>query len=420
VLVVDECLDTSYFQSEPPFFHAVTAAQQYARLCGAVCIMGSATPSVVQRHEAETGTSTRLVLTQRVASASEVEPAPAIELPPVHVVDMREELKAGNRNSFSRELQESLGDVLRRGEQAILFLNRRGTATYVFCRSCGYVVRCPRCESPLTYHTSGTGRLLCHRCGYSRQLPKKCPECGGTDIRAYGLGTERVEAEVQSTWPTARTLRWDWETTRQRDAHEVILSHFANGKADVLIGTQMLAKGLDLPRVTLVGIVLADVGLFLPDPFAAERTFQVLTQVAGRAGRSTRGGKVVLQTFAPTHYVIRAAARHDVDTFYAEELAQRRRLGYPPFSRLLRLEFRHYDPVKAQDEAQKAAAFLQSRLTADGGKQLAMIGPAPCFYSRLDGKYRWQIVLRGSGFRALIDERRFKDWRVEADPASLL
>jgi primosomal protein N' (replication factor Y) len=420
LLVVDECHDGSYYQSDPPFYDAVTAAQAYARYCSAVCIMGSATPSVVQRYDAQTGGSSRLVLSQRVASASEEKPAPIIGLPPVRIVDMREELKTGNRSSFSRELQDSLAGVLEHGEQAILFLNRRGTATYVFCRSCGYVVRCPRCDSPLTYHTSGGGRLLCHRCGYVRQLPKTCPQCGAADIRAYGLGTESVEAEVQRIWPRARTLRWDWETTRQKQAHEIILSHFARRKADVLIGTQMLAKGLDLPGVTLVGIVLADVGLFLPDPFAVERTFQLLTQVAGRAGRSTRGGKVILQTFAPTHHAIQAAARHDVAGFYQDELAQRRRLGYPPFSRLLRLEFRHYDPVKAQDEAQEGAAFLQARLAAQGDQRLAMIGPAPCFYSRLDGKYRWQIVLRGSGFQSLIDERRFKDWRIEADPISLL
>jgi len=420
VLVVDECHDSSYYQSEPPFFDAVTVAQEYARLCGAVCIMGSATPSVVQRYEADTGGSIRIELRQRVASESKVAPAPAISLPPVRVVDMREELKAGNRSSFSRELQESLGRALSQGQQAILFLNRRGTATYVFCRTCGYVARCPRCDSPLTYHTSGAGPLLCHRCGYSRQLPKRCPECHSIDIRAYGLGTERVESEVQRTWPKVRTLRWDWETTRQKHSHEVILDHFARGKADVLIGTQMLAKGLDLPRVVLVGIILADVGLFLPDPFAAERTFQLLTQVAGRAGRSTRGGEAVLQTFAPTHYAIQSAARHDVDGFYEGELAERHRLGYPPFSRLLRLEFRHYDPSKAQQEAEKAAAFLKSRMAAEGGGQIGLIGPAPCFFSKQDGRYRWQIILRGSEFRPLIDERRFRDWRIEVDPISLL
>jgi primosomal protein N' (replication factor Y) len=421
LLIVDECHDASYDQSEPPYFHAVAAAQAYARLCGGICIMGSATPAVTQRYQAELGQSVRLELRQRVASAAITAPAPILDLPSVQVVDMREELKAGNRSSFSRELSEALASVLKRGEQAILFLNRRGTATYVFCRNCGYVVRCPRCDTPLTYHVLGGERLLCHRCGYVRQMPKKCPGCGSSDIRAYGLGTEKVEAEVQRAFPNSSTLRWDWETTRQKYAHETILGHFAACRADVLIGTQMLAKGLDLPRVTLVGIVLADVGLFLPDPFAAERSFQTLTQVAGRSGRSTRGGRVVLQTFVPEHYAIQAAARHDVNGFYLQELAQRRRLGFPPFSRLLRMEYRHYDAQKAEKEARDGAAALQRLLAARGGRtEAALIGPAPCFYSRVDGKYRWQIVLRGAEFATFLDARRFASWRIEVDPVSLL
>jgi primosomal protein N' (replication factor Y) len=313
-----------------------------------------------------------------------------------------------------------MGELLRRGEQAILFLNRRGTASHVFCRNCGHVIRCPRCESPLTYHVATGEKLLCHRCGYERQVPQKCPECGSSDIRAYGLGTEKVETEIQQAFPKARTLRWDWETTRQKDAHELILHHFSSGRADILIGTQMLAKGLDLPRVTLVGIVMADVGLFLPDPFAAERVFQLLTQVAGRAGRSTLGGKVVLQTFAPEHYAIQAAARHDVNGFHAQEVAQRRRLGYPPFTRLLRLEYRHHDPLKAEESARALAASLQRRFPKTASAQAAMIGPAPCFFSRLEGKYRWQIVLRGADPSAYLEGQRLTDWRIEVDPVSLL
>jgi primosomal protein N' (replication factor Y) len=229
-----------------------------------------------------------------------------------------------------------------------------------------------------------------------------------------------VEAEIQSAFPKARTLRWDWETTRQKDAHEVILHHFAGGHADVLIGTQMLAKGLDLPRVTLVGIIMADVGLHLPDPFAAERAFQVLTQVAGRAGRTRRGGRVVLQTFAPDHYAIRAAARHDADGFYTHELAQRRRLGYPPFARMLRLEYRHYDAAKAEATATAAASQLKTHLAEAGRKNVTVIGPAPCFFSKLDGKYRWQIILRAADLSGLLGGRRLADWRIEVDPVSLL
>ena len=314
----------------------------------------------------------------------------------------------------------SLGETLKRGEQAILFLNRRGTATYVFCRECGYVLKCPRCDSPLTYHVSAGEKLLCHRCGYERLMPKKCPECGNPGVRAYGLGSEKVEAEMQSLFPRARTLRWDWETTRQKDADEIILSHFVAGRADVLVGTQMLAKGLDLPRVTLVGIVLADVGLHLPDPFAAERVFQVLTQVAGRAGRSSRGGQVLLQTFSPEHYAIQAAARHDVNGFYKEELAQRRRLGYPPYSQLVRLEYRHHDPVKAEKETNVLGIKLREQLKEEGLKSAAIIGPAPSFFSKLDGKYRWQIVLRGADPAPLLRGRLSTDWRVEVEPISLL
>ena len=282
------------------------------------------------------------------------------------------------------------------------------------------MVKCPRCDAPLTYHFSKSEKLLCHRCGYERLLPKKCPECGNTNIRAYGLGSEKVETEAQALFPKARILRWDWETTRQKDAHEIILNHFAAGRADILVGTQMLAKGLDLPRVTLVGIVLADVGLHLPDPFAAERVFQVLTQVAGRAGRSSRGGKAILQTFSPQHYAIQAAALHDVNGFYKEELEQRKRLGYPPFSQLIRLEYRHYDPAKAEKEARALAEKLHGQLKAEGRKLTTIIGPAPSFLSKIDGKFRWQVVLRGADLTSLVSGYLPRDWRVETEPVSLL
>ncbi len=262
--------------------------------------------------------------------------------------------------------------------------------------------------------------MICHRCSYERQMPKKCPECGSVDIRAYGLGTEKVEAEIHSAFPKARTLRWDRETTRQKGAHELILHTFAGGQADVLVGTQMLAKGLDLPRVTLVGIIMADVGLYLPDPFAAERVFEVLTQVAGRAGRSTRGGRVILQTFSPEHYAIRAAAIHDVDGFYSHELTQRRRLEWPPFAKLLRLEYRHYDAQRAEETAREAAAGLHRQLARAGNPPATIVGPAPCFFSKVDGKCRWQIIVRGSEFGGLLEGRRFADWRIETDPVSLL
>ena len=415
LIVADECHDSSYYQSEPPFYHAVSAAQTYARFAGAVCVLGSATPTVSQRHRTEIGEITRVELPRRITGS---------DLPPVQVIDMRDELKAGQRGIFSRLLYKELESTLGRGEQAILFLNRRGTATYIFCRDCGYVLRCPNCDTPLTLHVEEKERLLCHQCGYERQKPKTCPQCGGKHIREYGLGSEKVESEVNALFPKVRTLRWDWETTRQKNAHEMILTHFVNHQADVLIGTQMLAKGLDLPLVTLVGVVLAEVGLYLPDPFAGERVFQVLTQVAGRAGRSERGGKVVLQTFDPTHPVIQSTARHDVNGFYGYELEQRRRLGYPPFSRLVRLEFRHHDLTVAEKETRKVFARLQGVFNTPNWRLVNAIGPVPSFFAKVGGIHRWQIVLRGPDPVPLLREPSLhnwlKDWRVEVDPISLL
>jgi primosomal protein N' (replication factor Y) (superfamily II helicase) len=346
-------------------------------------------------------------------------------------------LQAGNREIFSRALSESLAETFSRGEQAILFLNRRGTATYVFCRSCGHTMKCPNCDTPLTYHaqdapgldTPQNRRLLdqrilsglyCHRCGYSRQMPKTCPQCKSPHIRAFGLGSEKVESEVARLFPAAIPLRWDWETTRQKDAHEIILTHFVNGKANVLVGTQMLAKGLDLPNVTLVGILLAEVGLNLPDPFAPERVFQTLTQVAGRAGRSHKGGKVVLQTFQPESAVIQRAAGHDFSGFYADELLNRRALGYPPFERILRLERREQNAARAEEEAHKMANQVRVWMEREGRVQTEMIGPLPCPFPKIAGIYRWQIVLRGPDPASLLRNQNLPGWRVEVEPVSLL
>jgi primosomal protein N' (replication factor Y) len=411
LIVVDECHDSSYVQAEPPFYSAATAAQDYARLCGAICVLGSATPTIEQRFSAENNQLIKLELPNRVTDST---------LPPVQVVDMREELKSGNRSMFSRALSEALAEVISRGEQAILFLNRRGTATYIFCRDCGTTLKCPNCETPLTLHVEKKERLLCHQCGYTRQKPKTCANCGGTQIREYGLGSEKVEAEVKEMFPGVRTLRWDWDTTRQKDSHEMILTHFANHQADVLVGTQMLAKGLDLPLVTLVGIVLADVGLNLPDPFAGEKVFQTLTQVAGRAGRSSRGGKVILQSFMPEHYAIQFASQHDVHGFYERELGYRKQLGYPPYAKLARLEFRHMENAKAEAEAQKLAGRLKVKIEAEARRQTELIGPVPCYFAKENGEYRWQIILRGPDPASLLRDLKLADWRIEIDPINLL
>lgn len=461
LIVVDESHDTSYYQGETlPFYHARQAAVDYARLTGVVCLLGSATPDLVSRYNASQGHWRYLHLPNRILAhrqavqaqmkrvftkqklpktfghATQSDRPPAytkptsryrplenqaemMDLPPVRVVDMRQELKAGNRSIFSLALQKSIAQVLEKGQQAILFLNRRGTATYIFCRDCGHSLRCPQCDIPLTYHRPRAA-LVCHHCNYKRNLPKICPQCKSARIRHYGTGTARVEAEVQALFPEARTLRWDYETTRQKGAHEIILSHFIAHRADVLVGTQMLAKGLDLPLVTLVGVVLADVGLNLPDYRAAERTFQVLTQVAGRAGRSPLGGQVILQTFDPDSYVIRAAAKHDYDAFCRQEMEYRRQLGYPPFVQLVRLELRHAKSAQAEIASQRMAAQIRSWMEGEDRRATRMIGPVPCFFARVGGLYRWQIILRGPDPTSLLRSRQLGDWRVEVNPLSLL
>ncbi len=438
LIVIDECHDESYYQDEAvPYHYAVATAVKLADLNRATCLLGSATPNVVTSYWARRGRWRVLALPSRVLAhrqaidrQAEKLGLPAIpyptegqaahlELPPVKLVDMRRELKEGNRQIFSRALVSALDDVLEAGQQAILFLNRRGTATYVFCRECGEALHCPNCDTPLTYHHFQAA-LVCHYCGFERPMPRQCPVCGSDQIRQFGTGTEKVEREVQELFPGVRTLRWDAETTRKRGAHEVILAHFAAHRADVLVGTQMLAKGLDLPFVTLVGVILADVGLALPDYRAAERTFQVLTQVAGRAGRSPLGGRVIFQTFLPDHYAIRAAAGHDYEAFYRTELAYRRQLGYPPFYRLVRLEYRHPDPERAERAAHDLAGQLAGWLSADDRRATQMIGPAPCFFGKLCGQYRWQIVLRGPEPASLLRGRPLGDWHVEVDPPNLL
>jgi primosomal protein N' (replication factor Y) len=448
LIVVDECHDDSYYQSETlPHYHAREAAVLYARLAGAVCLMGSATPDITSFYHSQQGEWRYLHLPERIlahrqavqaqmarlGSRTEGKPPPAsryqpleaqaemVDLPPVSIVDMRLELKLGNRSIFSRPLQEALKQVLENEQQAILFLNRRGTATFVFCRDCGHTLKCPRCDIPLTYHEA-QAILRCHYCAYERKMPQTCPQCHSTRIRHYGTGTQRVETEVQALFPNVRTLRWDHETTRTKGAHEMILNQFIIHGADVLVGTQMLAKGLDLPLVTLVGVVLADVGLSLPDYRASERTFQVLTQVAGRAGRSPLGGQVILQTFQPEHYVIQAASQHDYRAFFEQEIAHRRELGYPPFTQLARLEYRNFDPERAERTAREMALQVQGWLDEEGRHATRMIGPAPCFFARVGGVYRWQIVLSGPNPAALLRGRNLdiSDWKLEVNPTNLL
>ncbi|MBN2048588.1 MAG: primosomal protein N' [Anaerolineaceae bacterium] len=437
LIVIDEFHDSSYYQrSSTLSYHTIELALAYARQCGAACILGSATPDIGIRYRAERRGWPILRLPDRILAHRETVNAHLRQLgstihmdgagdtsvnvlPPVEVIDLRDELKLGNRSIFSFALQNALREVLAREQQAILFLNRRGSATYVFCRDCGFVIRCPNCDKPLTYHAEGSD-LLCHTCAHHQPMPAQCPACGGPNVRQYGTGTEKVEAYVHDLFPDARVLRYDFETTRQKGAHDIILSHFANHRADILIGTQMLTKGLDLPLVTLVGVVLADVGLNLPDFRTNERVFQLLTQVAGRAGRSPLGGRVILQTFDPDHYVIQHAAEHDFEGFYREELNRRRDLAYPPFTQMMRLEFRDRSAETARRQAEETAREIRAWI--EEGEHIAtrMIGPVPCFFSRLNRYYRWQIVLVGPDPSLILRNRELNAWQIEFNPPSLL
>ena len=441
LIVLDEEHDASYKQAPwmtEPHYHAREAAMYLAKRHDAVLILGSATPDLGSWQRARKGQFTALHLPKRImghrqriqqqadrlgretAYRSETEDALTIELPSVSVVDMRAELRGGNASMFSLELKKALAEVLGRGEQAMLLLNRRGQATYVFCRDCGYVLECERCDSPLTYHRFDRS-LRCHHCGGSQPQPMSCPNCGSGRIRYFGAGTQQVEAALGEMFPAARTLRWDIDTARSPKMHFEILEQFIERRADVLIGTQMIAKGLDLPLVTLVGVVSADLGLALPDYRAGERVFQILTQVAGRAGRGVLGGRVILQTYQPEHYVIQAAAKHDYVGFSERELSYRRELGYPPFRRLARIVFSATTPDRARQQAESAARNLSEIVRERDLSGTSLIGPAPCFFSRIDRQYRWQLLLRGPDPRAAIRELKPEPgWQIDVDPLDVL
>ncbi len=433
LIVIDECHDGSYHQEDlSPRYHTVAAAQAYSILTDCQLVIGSATPAVEQLYEYRQNKWPIFELPNRVWAHAEISPdeannSPAsLPLPEVQVVDMRAELVAGNRSALSRVLQTELGSVLTAHNQAILFLNRRGSSSYVFCRDCGYVLKCSRCNNPLTYHENRS-ILLCHHCNQQRQMPKKCPACNSTRIKQFGLGTESLQKMVADLFPQARLLRWDADTSREKDAHERIMQQFSQQQADILIGTQMLAKGLDLPKVTLVGIVLADVSLNMPDFRAPERTFQLLAQVAGRAGRSALGGKVILQTFHPDHYAIQRAAGHDFSGFEKVELAQRKELGYPPYSRMVRVLFRHHESERVAQTAADAAEHFTHWMRQEGMQSTSMIGPTPCYFQRVAGDYRWQIVLTGPNPLELFQKHPLKEWQssgirtdIIVDPLQLL
>ena len=412
LIVLDEEHEWTYKQQEQgPLYHAREAAVHLAELTGAVVVLGSATPDVVTYERAQRGQYRLLELPYRVEEATGgVAPQARVE-----VVDMRRELKEGNRSIFSQALQEALNGCLQGGHQGILFLNRRGSASSVQCRNCGLALRCHRCAIALTYHSVEVG-LVCHQCNRRSPVPAACPRCKSPRIRFLGLGTQRLVEEVQGLFPGARVLRWDRDAVTYPKAHQEITRQFQEGEADLLVGTQMLAKGLHFPRVTLVGVLLADIGLNTPDFRAAERAFQVLCQVAGRAGRGVEPGTVVIQTYNPDHYAIKYAAAQDFQGFYRQEIAFRQQQRLPPFSRLVRLDYHHSNEDRCRSTAQGLARALANARDAQG-EVVDILGPAPAYPSRVRGRYRWHLLLRGPHPEVLLKGRELpQGWTVDVDP----
>ena len=419
LIVLDEEHEWTYKQSETPHYHARDVAERLAALTGAVVVLGSATPDVATAWRAERGVIGKASLPVRIERSGA-----ATALAEVDIVDMRTELREGNRSIFSRLLQERLQETLAAGRQSVLFLNRRGAASAVACRSCGFVMRCARCTAPLTHHSTPAagGRLRCHYCGRSRGEPRRCPQCKSPHIRYLGLGTQRVADEVTRIAPDARVLRWDSDTASGTDAHERLLHTFAGGEADVLVGTQMVAKGLDVPSVDLVGVVLADIGIHMPDFRAAERTFQLLTQVAGRAGRGAQAGHAVIQTYLPEHYAVQTAAAQDYAAFYAAEMERRRAQGNPPYSRLVRLLYDgHSNRDVALREAQSFAGRLRRTVQEWDMRGVDVVGPAPTHPPRIQNAWRWHLLIRGPEPRILLDKVSVPpSWRVDVDPVNIV
>ncbi len=428
LIIVDEEHEPSFKHEATPYYHARDLALKLNELVAGVTILGSATPALETTYAVKLGRIDLIELRERVGRkvVNGIVQAETIPLPPVQVVDMRSELKAGVRSIFSRPLQSALHRTLEAQQQAILFLNRRGLASFVLCRDCGSTLECPRCAVSLAVHgiegqPDTYNTLRCHYCGHVDLVPRNCPTCFSTRIRDFGVGTQRVVEEVQTLYPGARVLRWDRDVTGRKGSHEALLDQFLHHKADILVGTQMVAKGLDLPLVTLVGVITADTALNLPDFRAGERTFQLLAQVAGRAGRRTGGGSVIVQTYSPEHYAIQAAAAHNYEQFYREEIAFRRLTHYPPFSRLVRFVTQSPSQATVERVARELDERVRAALSARQVRDWAIIGPAPAFLPKLRDRYRWHMLVRLPDPAALLDGFDVPSgWIVDVDPVSLL
>ncbi len=411
LIVIDEEHENSYKSDNIPKYHARETAIKRAEMSHASVILGSATPSVTSYYRAEMGEYRLWELTQRAA---------AKDLAHVEIVDMRKELQNGNRSRFSERLQELIRERLEREEQSLIFMNRRGYASFVSCRSCGEVVNCPHCQVSLTYHDHNTAqpKLICHYCGYSEPYVQRCPACGSKLIGRFGTGTQMIEAEIQERFPTARILRMDADTTKGKDGHETILSAFAEGKADILVGTQMIVKGHDFPNVTLVGILAADLSLHSQDYMAGERTFDLLTQAAGRAGRGARAGTVVIQTYEPEHPVIEAAQCQDYEMFYQNEIAYRKLLKYPPVYAMLVILITSERERDVQEMAEAMAEFLCERNLQNGPEtEVRIIGPAVPVISKIKDAYRRILYVKAKEIRRLTEEKQvLEQWMAARNP----
>ncbi|MBC1677479.1 primosomal protein N' [Listeria welshimeri] len=380
IIIIDEEHEASYKQEDNPRYHARDVAIWRANKYQCPVVLGSATPSLESFARAKKGVYTLIELPSRVNDRA---------MPEVSVVDMREELRKENRTEFSTELLEKIKDRIAKKEQTVLMLNRRGYSSFVMCRDCGYVVECPNCDISLTYHQS-SNQMKCHYCGHEERVPQKCPSCEGEHIRYFGTGTQKVEESLTKLIPEARVIRMDVDTTRTKGAHEKLLKSFRNHEADILLGTQMIAKGLDFPDITLGGVLNADTMLHLPDFRASERTFQLLTQVSGRAGRHERTGEVVVQSYNPEHYSIEFAKKHDFIGFYNHEMQLRKMGSYPPFYYLTMINVSDENEMKAIRTIQEMAQFLRGKL----GPDAVVLGPVPSTITRIKNKYRYQCIIK--------------------------
>lgn len=416
LIVVDEEHETSYKSEMSPKYSAVEMAEFMMKRNGGRLVLASATPSINSYHRAVKGEIGLITLDKRATRGS---------LPKMSIVDMRSELKAGNRSMFSRVLRGEIEKSLDSKEQVILFLNRRGYSTFVSCRSCGHVFNCPNCSVSLTYHTSRD--LSCHHCGYRQALPETCPACSSRYIKQFGTGTEKVEEMVRKEFPGARVVRMDRDTARNKSDYEDMYNSFKNREGDILIGTQMITKGLDFKNVTLVGIIAADLSLNLPDFRAGERTFQLITQVAGRAGRHDKPGKVIIQSYTPEDPSIVSAKEHDYKGFYRREIAAREMMNNPPFSRIMSIVQSSEDETLLIKNIQTVGAELRKFLF--GYDKIIMLGPSPCLISKIKQNHRWQMLLKGEldadiarRIKDLVLEKSVRDVRtsIDLDPTSML